>query len=614
MAMYAATAFIIMEAGDIMLPRLGLPDWTVTFIIVLLIAGFPITIILSWIFDVTQEGVRKTEPVQLAKKKETTPLPLKRGLKISDGVIALLIVVVCILIYPKIFKRDKFERIRDPDGKISIAVMPFENLSGDTLYNVWQGGFQNLLITTLSNSKELSVRQYQTMYAILESERNISYASITPSVASEVAIKLETKTFILGNILKAGNKIRVNAQLVDAETEEIYKTYEVDLNSEDDIFAMADSLSGLIRNYLEIRKLIEEYDSPAIYGTFNTNSSEAFQYFIHGWNTFMDLDQQAATEWFSKAIETDSGFISAYVPLLFTYLSTGNDELAKNLCNMAYKNRDELPLKGQLTLDYLHAYIFETPNDQIKYLKQILEIDELNSTYWKLLGKAYSKMYQYNDATIYYEKALEIHKKWGTNFRNPFIYHWLGHAYHKINEHKKEKEVYELGLSIFPDHSRIIQHQAICALSQGDTDEAEILITKYKSIRKNKNLWPESRILSSVGYIYSEANLFDEAEISYRQGLTLDPGNPSRMYDLAWFLIDHDINLDEGLDLIQNALELRPDNWYYLDTKGWGLYKQGKVEEALKILNDSWNLRPSYRHRGYLHIQEVEKALSSQNN
>ncbi|RLE06439.1 MAG: hypothetical protein DRJ13_00130 [Bacteroidetes bacterium] len=276
MAMYAATAFIIMEAGDIMLPRLGLPDWTVTFIIILLIVGFPITIILSWIFDVTPEGVKKTEPVQIAKKKETIPEPVKRGLRISDGVIALLLVVVCILLYPKIFKKDKFERIRDPDGKISIAVMPFENLSGDTLYNVWQGGFQNLLITTLSNSKELSVRQYQTMYAILESERNISYASITPSVASELALKLETKTFILGNILKAGNKIRVNAQLVDAETEEIYKTYEVDLNSEDDIFAMADSLSGLIKNYLEIKKLIEEYDSPAIYGTFNTNSSEAF--------------------------------------------------------------------------------------------------------------------------------------------------------------------------------------------------------------------------------------------------------------------------------------------------------------------------------------------------
>ena len=160
--MYAATAFIIMEAGDIMLPRLGLPDWTVTFVIILLIVGFPITIILSWIFDVTPEGVKKTEPVQLVKKTASTPDPVKRGLKISDGVIALLVVVVCILIYPKIFRKDKFEGIRDSDGRISIAVMPFENLSGDTLYNVWQGGFQNLLITTLSNSEELSVRQYHT--------------------------------------------------------------------------------------------------------------------------------------------------------------------------------------------------------------------------------------------------------------------------------------------------------------------------------------------------------------------------------------------------------------------------------------------------------------------
>ena len=58
-AMYAATAFIIMEAGEIMLPRLGLPDWTVTFVIILLIVGFPIAVILSWIFDVTPEGLKK---------------------------------------------------------------------------------------------------------------------------------------------------------------------------------------------------------------------------------------------------------------------------------------------------------------------------------------------------------------------------------------------------------------------------------------------------------------------------------------------------------------------------------------------------------------------------
>ena len=615
MIVYASAAFVIIELVNNVYETLNLPGWTPALILIILAIGFPLSIIFSWIFDVTPEGVKKTEAVQLSKKKETNPVPVKRGLKISDGVIALLILVVCIFIYPKIFKRDKFEGIRDPDGKISIAVMPFENLSGDTLYNVWQGGFQNLLITALSNSEELSVRQYQTMYAILESERDISYASITPLVASEIAIKLETKTFILGNILKAGNKIRVNAQLVDAETEEIFKSYEVDLNTEDDIFSMADSLSGLIRNYLEIRKLIEEYDSPTFHGSYITNSSEAFEYYIHGWDAFMDLDFQAAIEWLSKSIETDSGFINAYVTLSFTYNISGNNNLSKKWCNLAYEKRDELPLKEKLMLDHLHSYYYETPYEEIKYIKQILELDELSITYWYIIGLAYyQKLKDYKEAAVYFERALEIHKKWGTNYRNPWIYVCLGNSYHQINEHKKEKEVHELGLSLFPDYARIIQFQAICAFSQGDTDKANEFISKYKSIGKNRSLWPESRILSGVGTIYAEANLLDKAEFSYRQALELDPRNPARINNLAWFLIDNDINVNEGVNLIQNALEIRPDNWYYLDTKGWGLYKQGRYDEALKVLTDAWDLRPRYDQDGYERIEEVKKALSSQNN
>ena len=104
-AMYAATAFIIMEAGDIMLPRLGLPDWTVTFIIILLIVGFPISIILSWIFDVTPEGIKKTEPVKAVKEKGAEAKPTKRKLRASDVIIAVLVMIVVILVYPKIFQK-----------------------------------------------------------------------------------------------------------------------------------------------------------------------------------------------------------------------------------------------------------------------------------------------------------------------------------------------------------------------------------------------------------------------------------------------------------------------------------------------------------------------------
>ena len=120
MAMYAATAFIIIEAGDIILPRLGLPDWTVTFIIVLLIIGFAISLILSWIFDLTPQGVKKTESIEEAKKLEATSIPAKRKIKLSDVIIVTLIVLVGFLVYPKIFNKDKFEGIRDPDGKICL--------------------------------------------------------------------------------------------------------------------------------------------------------------------------------------------------------------------------------------------------------------------------------------------------------------------------------------------------------------------------------------------------------------------------------------------------------------------------------------------------------------
>ena len=86
------------------------------------------------------------------------------------------------------------------------------------------------------------------------------------------------------------------------------------------------------------------------------------------------------------------------------------------------------------------------------------------------------------------------------------------------------------------------------------------------------------------------------------------------MNNLAWFLIDNDRNINEGLDLIDNALKLEPDNYIYLDTKGWGLFKQGKYQEALEFLDKSWALKPVYNHEVYLHLEAVKKAVASLKN
>ncbi len=158
LAMYAATAFIILEASDIMLPRLGLPDWTVTFVIILIIIGFPITAIVSWIFDITPEGLMKTIPLNEEKKKEiqVQPQPAKRLLNANNIVITILFAVVVILAYPKVFNANKSQYDRVLEKKKIIAVLPFMNNTGDDSYNHWEYGISELLISSLSTSNELN--------------------------------------------------------------------------------------------------------------------------------------------------------------------------------------------------------------------------------------------------------------------------------------------------------------------------------------------------------------------------------------------------------------------------------------------------------------------------
>jgi tetratricopeptide (TPR) repeat protein len=115
--------------------------------------------------------------------------------------------------------------------------------------------------------------------------------------------------------------------------------------------------------------------------------------------------------------------------------------------------------------------------------------------------------------------------------------------------------------------------------------------------------------------MYSEAEIQDKAEEFYRQALSFEPENPVRFNNLAYFLINKDRNINEGLEIVEKVLELSPDDYPSLHTKGWGLYKQGKYQEAFEILQKSWDLRMKnaiYDHGAYLHLEEAKKAIAGQ--
>ncbi len=610
LAMYAGAAFVIIELTNNVVEPLGLPVWLPTLIILLLIAGFPVTAILSWIFDLTPEGMKKTPPLEASpENEEVGETGIRRRLRPSDIVIGVLIMAILVLVYPKVFNQDDLKDARDNDGKIPIAVLPFENLTGDTLLDTWQGGLQNLLITTLSNSEELTVRQYQSTNSAIGSRE--SYASFTPKLVREVATKLEIQTLIKGTFMKSGNEIRMDAQLIDAENDEIYKTFQVDGDSESDFFSMADSLTRLIKNYVEIKNIKEKRNSSIIQAEGYTRSSEAFKYYMHGLDAIMDMDMGQAVDWFTKAVEIDSMFINAQIFLAHAYHMYGAEALARQIVTQTYDYKGGLAVADKLMLEHLHAYFFETPFEEIKYSRQLVDLDEMNPIYWHSLAVAHYKVNEFEEAVSCWEKLFALNEKWGSPWQNPFAYFMLADSYHQLEEYTKEGEILALGNRLFPKNGYIQFYRAIWAVTQEDTVLTHQIMEDYLSFRHNVTNCPEALISNDIGFIYSSAGLFDEAEQHFRSAIRMEPQNLQYHFNLAMFLIDEEVDVDEGVEIVDRLLESIPDHWNLLNYKGWGLYKKGRYEEAVELLRHAWEKKPLYNHMLFLHLQEAEKAASA---
>jgi len=282
---------------------------------------------------------------------------------------------------------------------------------------------------------------------------------------------------------------------------------------------------------------------------------------------------------------------------------------AKKWCLKAYEKREEMTHLQRLYTNWAHANFFETPYQEIRYLKEIAETDDQLPNAFYILGYTYELLRDYEKAIPYHERVLDIRKEWGSKPSWIYNYTSLGVCYHMTGRYKEEAKLYKKAEQDFPDSPELLYRQAVLSLSQGKTEDANIYIEKYKSIRR-ENSWSEAQVTAVIARIYSEGDFPEKAEECYQTALSLEPGNPVRMNNLGWFLIDKDRDVNKGLELADKALEMDPGNYLYLDTKGWGLYKQGKYQEALEILENSWELKPIYDHDVFLHLEAARKAVA----
>ena len=345
-----------------------------------------------------------------------------------------------------------------------------------------------------------------------------------------------------------------------------------------------------------------------------TNSPEAYSYFISGKEAFEKRDYQNARNFFSQALKIDSNFFYANTLFAMAYGNPGLFDEAKKLIKKLYNNRDRMTIQQKAYVNYMYADYFETPNESIKFMKQLEEMDDQIPNYHFLLGICYNELFQYENAISQFEKALEIYNKWKSApwwVRN---YTELGKAYHNTGQFRKEKTLYRKAEEFYPEDRDLVYRKAVLSLRTEDKTVADVIIGRYEFLCRNYSL-SENEILTGIAEIYLEASILDKAEEYFRKALLVEPENPVMMNNLAYFLIDKSRNINEGLELIDRAQQLSPEAYDYLHTKGLGLYKQGYYKEAFDILQKSWDFRMKnaiYDHNAFLHLEAAKKAVANQ--
>jgi tetratricopeptide (TPR) repeat protein len=578
-------------------------------------------IIIKWYLKYKQIVTISKLKVEEEKIPESRELPEKiagstNSKWLSGVLIAAVLVALVILLYPKIFKRDTLEKIRSSGDKLIVAVMPFQNMTNDTTWNIWQEAIQYNLTIFLSNySDQLKVSPTESIAGLLQKkglDNYSSYAAITSSVARNISNKLDADIFINGSINQSGSTIRLNAQLVDSRSGEILKPFQIDGKAEN-IIPLMDSLKVMMKNVLVISKMGKEL-SPDFMWFASANSPEAFRYFKSGQNAFNERDWSRAEKLYSQALAIDSNFAGAYIQLTMSNLNLDKYDQAKKICLELCKKSGKMSPQVKIMTSWIYACCFETPHEQINYAKQLLEMDDQAPSLHFVLGMSYFNLGQDENGIPEYENALKIYKKLGITPSWTGVFSHLGGAYIRTGQYEKAKHLFITMEKGFPDNPDLLEGRAFLAIIEGDTTESDRYLEKLKSVRKDQ-LWSEAKITTNIAGVYSAAGKNLKAEEMYRQALSTEPENHIRLNRLAYFLIDKDRNINEGLELVDKALALSPGNFEYLDTKGWGLFKLGKYKEALEVLQKSWNLRRQnavYDHVAFLHLDSAKKAVASQ--
>jgi TolB-like protein/lipoprotein NlpI len=466
---YGVVAWFLTQLTTQVFPFFEIPNSAVRFVVIALTIGFPIAMLLAWVYEFTPEGVVRTEDLHPAQARSAQRVT---GRILDFIIIGALLLVIAMLVVGRLpFYRQTGESI----SQKSIAVLSFENLSRDPDNAYFATGIQNEILTRLAKIAALKVISHTSTQ---------QYPS-RPGNLREIARQLGVANVLEGSVQKAADQVHINVQLIRAGTDEHLWAESYDRKLEN-IFSVEREVATSVAEALKVR--LTGAEEQALEQK-PTSSPQAYDAYLHGLAYalrpgYYERNALAAVERFGEAVKLDPKFAIAWawlarVSAIGYFNSAGNDVVAlRETAKDAVAKVTQLqPNLGEafLAQGYFHYYCEQNYDAAIASFEKARQFAPKTSDALVALALVSRRVGEWRLSLEYFRQAIEIDP------RNTSLLDSYGDTYVELREYSFALKVYDQLLEISPDNVRALVSKAEIYLGAANLSEAATLLSRVPS-------------------------------------------------------------------------------------------------------------------------------------
>ena len=471
---YGVVAWFLTQLTTQVFPFFEIPNAAVRFVVIALAAGFPIAMLLSWIYELTPEGVVRTEDLNPVQARSVQ----RRSGRLLDFIIigALLLVIAMLIVGRFPFYKETGESI----AQKSVAVLPFENLSEEKANAYFADGIQDEIITRLAKIGELRV---------IARSSTVRYKT-KPKDLSEIAQQLGVKNFLEGSVQKVGERVRINVQLVRAGAND-HLWAEIYDRTLADIFAVQSEVATAVAAALQLELSGRER---TVIAQKPTDNLAAYDAYLRG----LDLNSRVwtrenriqASDVFQEAVRLDPKFVQAWSSvsqinawLYFSQLdpSPRRAETARSAAETATRLDPSSP--ETLMANAYYCYLVQRDWDGARVLfEKIHEQAPSNSDALVALARVVRRQNRWRDSLRFFEAAAKL------NPRDAFLCYDRSGAFMMVRQNGAAKQMIDRALEIKPDDFELLIVKALFLEWEGNLSAAYSVIDKLASAPQTDDL------------------------------------------------------------------------------------------------------------------------------